>query len=269
VFYKRFKNKIMHKSSMLRMKWFFDNYVSSIKKSNIKILDVGSYDVNGSYREFFNDKKFEYIGMDMEAGPNVDLVMDNPYNWSEIETDTFDIVISGQTFEHIEFFWITLAEMTRVLSKDGLLCIIVPNNLSEHRHPVDCYRFFTDGMVALARYVCLEPLHAHTDCAPPLSYAGWFNKTDADSVLIAQKMYSGETQFIKSESYKCVPPDQEILRTDLIRYEMVNKRAKYFFQTQINTYIFKISKRFSREFWDRRQSKLLGRIILSLFFKNH
>lgn len=51
----------MHKSSLLRMKWFVDNYVSQIEKDNIKVLDVGSYDVNGNYKQFFMDEKYHYI----------------------------------------------------------------------------------------------------------------------------------------------------------------------------------------------------------------
>lgn len=78
----------------------------------------------------------------MEEGPNVDVVLKNPYDWDAIESDSFDLVISGQAFEHIEFFWKTMEEMTRVLKKDGLLCLIAPNGFGEHRYPVDCYRFF-------------------------------------------------------------------------------------------------------------------------------
>jgi hypothetical protein len=43
------------------MKWFVDNYVSQIEKDNIKVLDVGSYDVNGNYKQFFMDEKYHYI----------------------------------------------------------------------------------------------------------------------------------------------------------------------------------------------------------------
>ena len=130
------------------MQWFVDNYASKINKREVKVLDVGSYDVNGSYKHLFNEQKYTYTGLDMEDGPNVDIVLRNPYDWEAIDADSFDVVISGQAFEHIEFFWKIMEEMTRVLKKDGLLCIIAPNGFGEHRYPVDCYRFFTDGMLA-------------------------------------------------------------------------------------------------------------------------
>jgi SAM-dependent methyltransferase len=208
----------MHKSSVLRMKWFLENYASKIVKDKIRVLDVGSYDVNGSYRNIFADKKYEYVGLDMEKGPNVDLVLKNPYDWDEIETDTFDVIISGQAFEHIEFFWITMAEIARVLKKDGLLCIIAPNGFKEHRFPVDCYRFFSDGMVALAKYVSMEPLHADTNCAPETDFANWYSKKAADSVLVAKKPYSGLPLYINPKTYKCIPSDQESLRTGLVPF---------------------------------------------------
>lgn len=206
----------MHKSSILRMNWFVDNYVAKVNGYKLKVLDVGSYDVNGSYKHLFSEDYFKYYGLDMEAGPNVDLVLNNPYHWDELDTDSFDIVISGQAFEHIEFFWITMSEMTRVLKKDGLMCIIAPNVLEEHRYPVDCYRFFTDGMVALARYVCLEPLHAHTNLAPSHNHKQWYSEYCTDSMLIARKNYSGEAKYVNLQKYACVPSIHSELNSNFV-----------------------------------------------------
>jgi len=209
----------MHQGSILRMKWFVDNYASKIAEEKVKVLDVGSYDLNGSYKQLFNEKKYEYTGLDLEEGPNVNVVLKNPYDWKEIDGDKFDVVISGQALEHVEFFWITMSEITRVLKKDGLLCLIVPNGFVEHRHPVDCYRFFSDGMVALARYVSLEPLHAHTNCAPSEADTDWYSSTTADSMLIAKKPYDGEARYIDPRTYNCIPENLESLRTGLIPYK--------------------------------------------------
>lgn len=214
----------MHKSSMMRMKWFIDEYASQIDKENIKVLDVGSYNVNGSYKDLFTEEKYDYTGLDMEEGPNVDIVLDKPYDWSSIKTDSYDIVISGQAFEHIEFFWITMSEMARVLKKDSLICIIAPNGFAEHRYPVDCYRFFSDGMIALARYVNLDVLHAHTNCAPVDSQEEeWYSENNADSILVAIKKYSGAPAFINTKTYECIPAEHEKLRNGFIPPKKITK----------------------------------------------
>ena len=63
---------------------------------------------------------------------------------------SFDVVLSGQTFEHNPQFWRTLNEMSRVLSPDGVMVIIVPSTGPVHRYPVDCYRFQPDAMAGWA-----------------------------------------------------------------------------------------------------------------------
>ena len=83
----------MHESSINRMKWFIKTYLQDNREYNI--LDVGSYNVNGSYKHLFNDKCCFYTGLDMEAGPNVDIVPKQTYKWREIENDKYDVVISG------------------------------------------------------------------------------------------------------------------------------------------------------------------------------
>ena len=198
---------------MLRMKWFIDNYLRNTCSANI--LDVGSYNVNGCYRDLFEDGRFKYSGLDMEAGPNVDIVPASAYQWKEITDDSYDIVISGQALEHIEFFWVTMSEMVRVLKEGGLICIIAPNGFGEHRYPVDCWRFFSDGMVAMARYTNLQILHAHTNCAPTAGDMNWVSDDCADTMLIARKPYSGKTRILEVDDYQCRPADLEVLRSPL------------------------------------------------------
>jgi len=205
------------------MEWFASNYlkperITGKSGSLPRVLDVGSYDVNGSYKRFFPSSGFDYVGLDMAAGSNVDLVPSCPYEWHELETDSFDVVISGQALEHVEFFWITVSEMVRVLKKGGILCLIVPNGFEEHRYPVDCYRFFADGMIALARYTSLEVLHAHTDRQPTPASTEWHQTGCEDSMLIASKPYSGDTVILDFQSYKCVAANLDELGKPLQAY---------------------------------------------------
>ena len=85
--------------------------------------------------------------------------------------------------------------MVRILKKDGILCIIAPNGFEEHRCPVDCWRFFIDGLLALVQYTCIDIIHAHTNCTlpAPKTDLAWISTNEADSMLIAKKPYSGPT----------------------------------------------------------------------------
>jgi SAM-dependent methyltransferase len=172
----------MHDSSRRLMKDFFDRYLD--KENPLNILDVGSYSVCGSYRDLL-DSNWNYIGLDMTEGPNVDIVPSDIYNWKEIKEESFDVVISGQAFEHIEFPWITITEISRVLKQGGLVCIIAPSAGKEHRYPVDCYRYYPDGMRALTKWAKLEVLESYME-RDPAKYP-LMNKMWQDCILIAKK----------------------------------------------------------------------------------
>ena len=138
----------MHDSSMRLM----IEFVQSLPADAQSTLDVGSMNLNGSYREPFDTTGRPYVGIDVSSGPNVDVVVSDPYRWTELGEQRFDVVISGQCLEHIEYPWLTMAEMFRFMRPNGWLCVIVPSNGPEHRYPLDCYRYFPDGLSALAKY---------------------------------------------------------------------------------------------------------------------
>lgn len=175
----------MHLGSYSKMSYFVNKYLDSLKSQKLRILDVGSQDINGSYKPLFISSYWEYVGCDMTPGKNVDIVLKSTYCWDEIETGFFDVLVSGQTFEHAEFFWVTIMEMMRVMKEGGLCCIIAPSGGFEHRYPVDCWRFYPDGFKAIARYAGLETLEAFTEWINvqyPDGSGFW-----KDSVLIARK----------------------------------------------------------------------------------
>jgi SAM-dependent methyltransferase len=132
---------------------------------SLHIVDIGSYDVNGSYKQFMYSPKWRYTGIDLSAGPNVDLVLSSPYRLP-FKSHSVDVIVSGQAFEHIEFFWLTWLEMTRVLKPGGLIFLVAPSRGPEHRYPQDCWRFYPDGYRALASFGGLELISAETDWEP-------------------------------------------------------------------------------------------------------
>jgi len=160
----------MHLSSLEHMRGLVSRYLEPTAR--LRILDMGSYDVNGSYRPLFEEPNWQYVGVDVEPGPNVDLVLSSPYRLP-LPDENADVVISGQAFEHIEFFWLSWREMVRVLRPHGLIFLIAPSRGPEHLHPVGCWRFLPGGYRALAKYVGnIDLLEVHTD---------WDRHPDKDS----------------------------------------------------------------------------------------
>ena len=171
----------MHRSSFFSMQKFKTNYLKNLE--NLKILDIGSYDSSGTsfnYRSIFDEKSWEYVGMDLKEGPNVDLTVLDLYNWEEIQSGSFDVVISGQAFEHMEFFWKAIEEITRILKNGGYCCIIAPSSGPVHKNPVDCFRFTSEGMAEIGRYAGLEILETYTNTTEESN--PWF-----DSIIKTKK----------------------------------------------------------------------------------
>jgi len=137
----------MHYSAYVNAEKFYHKYCEN-NIENKKILDVGSYDVNGTMKPIF--EKGQYVGLDMEEGPNVDIVgvsHDIPF-----EKDEFDIVISSSCFEHDDMFWVSFQEMCRVLKPGGYMYIQAPSNGPYHGWPGDNWRFYIDSWKALEKW---------------------------------------------------------------------------------------------------------------------
>lgn len=175
----------MHQSSFVKMKIFAEEVLERHGSSPITVCDVGSLDVNGTYRSLFNRPSVTYVGLDLSAGPGVDVVLEDHYKWPQLADASVDVVISGQAFEHIEYPWLTMLEISRVLKSGGRACIIAPAAGPEHRYPVDCWRIYPDGMRALARYAGLEVVYAGTEWNPHAYTDG--SEQWKDTVLVASK----------------------------------------------------------------------------------
>jgi len=171
----------MHPSSLENMQKCYENYICGdfmAKLNHIKVLDIGGANVNGSYADIFSQDKFEYIGADIAPNDGVDLVLDDPYKLP-LDDASVDILISGQAFEHVEFFWLLFEEMTRVIKDDGWLFLIAPSAGPIHQYPVDCYRFYPDAYQALAKYTGVNLIEVfHDNKGPWKDLVGVFSKNN-------------------------------------------------------------------------------------------
>ena len=150
----------MHLSSINKMTAFRRRYLNSQATKPLVMFDLGRQDIRGSYRSIFDRPPWQYVGVDIVPGKNVDVFVRDAYRCRELKANSVDVLISGQTFEHTEFFWETAEEIARILKPNGLCCVIASWTGPVHRYPLDCWRMNCDGMLAIARYAGLEVLEA-------------------------------------------------------------------------------------------------------------
>lgn len=137
----------MHDSSYAGMKMYIKKYFTPTLPKPMVIADLGSYDVNGTYRSLI-EPRWTYVGLDIAEGKNVDLVMPEEYT-VPVEDNHFDAMISGQCFEHTRNPFKLMKEASRIVKSGGILLVVAPSNCPEHRYPVDCWRFMGDGWKSL------------------------------------------------------------------------------------------------------------------------
>ncbi len=137
----------MHPSALETGRLFFETYWQSRFHN---ILDIGSRDVNGTLRSV-KPEGAAYLGVDLAPGPGVELVLQDPHHLP-FDDESIDVVVSTSCLEHDPLFWLTFAEMLRVVKRGGLVYINAPSNGSYHGYPFDHWRFYPDAGRALERW---------------------------------------------------------------------------------------------------------------------
>ena len=180
---------LMHPSSIDNLRFALQKHVlpdpALGSRAGLKVLEVGSADFNGGYRQVLDLLECHYTGVDLEPGAGVDIVLDDPYVLP-FSDSSFDIVVTGNTFEHADFFWKTFAELCRVVSPIGVVILLVPSAGPVHRYPTDSYRFQPDAMAALAKHAGVTLVESWTNpYGPWYDAVGVFRKEISDPRLLS------------------------------------------------------------------------------------
>jgi SAM-dependent methyltransferase len=206
----------MHQSAMNRMVECIEKYMT--KNKHYYVLDFGSFINSGQvmhHRELLANYNCHITGVDIQAGRNVDVQMTKPYT-IPLPSNSQDIVITGQVFEHIPFPWASMLEIARVLRPGGYLFLTAPSR--GHRHSTyDCWRYYPDSMRALAAHAELELLEGYTAFPPNVPGGRHHDYSSIDS----SEHYWGDTTGVFQK-----PKWKFSLRRHLVREVMVRYANK-------------------------------------------
>lgn len=109
--------KMAHIQQMQFVRRVKEHFVPDTK--NLKVLEIGAYDFNGSIRQFFPGA--DYVGVDLCEGPGVDLVGFG--HEVALPDDSVDVAISCECFEHDAHWVETLKNMYRMTRPGGLVVV--------------------------------------------------------------------------------------------------------------------------------------------------
>jgi SAM-dependent methyltransferase len=134
----------MHLNSRL----LFEKYALTCFRSGMRVLEIGPDGFPSSYQKMVIDAGIAWDTVDLQDDPRLTYRAQSEYRFP-IPDNSYDVVVSGQVIEHVRKVWVWIREVSRVTRVGGTVITINPVSWPYHDYPVDCWRIYPDGMVAL------------------------------------------------------------------------------------------------------------------------
>jgi hypothetical protein len=156
--------------------------------SPARVLEIGSRDRSGFVsKDHFVPEWMEYIGTDILAGDNVDVVCDAHEISRFFPSRSFDYIFSLNVFEHLLVPWKVALEINTLLKAGGKVMIFTHQTMPLHDTPCDYWRFSDKAWQALF----------NKDTGFKITYAGMGDPVE----IVARKMHPGSYNLSLSPAY--------------------------------------------------------------------
>ena len=113
-----------------------------------RVLEIGSYNLNGGLRPVIETwGPSEYVGVDIEEGPGVDIVCTAENILEKFQRDSFDTVISTEMLEHVRDWKSTISNIKNVCKPGGTILLTTRSfGFCYHGCPNDFWRYELNDM---------------------------------------------------------------------------------------------------------------------------
>lgn len=127
---------------------FCQRVIKPSEVSGKKILEVGSANLNGGLRSYLeNLSPIEYIGVDIQQAPGVDIVLRAEDLVKHFGENKFDFVVSTEVLEHIADWITVINNLKKIVSPNGVILLTTRSiGFPYHGFPDDYWRFEVKDM---------------------------------------------------------------------------------------------------------------------------
>ena len=91
----------------------------------------------------------EFLGTDIEAGADVDIVADLHRLSEVVGEERFDVILSASTFEHLKYPTVAAHELMKALKVGGVIYVQTHQAYPLHGYPHDYFRFSREALASL------------------------------------------------------------------------------------------------------------------------
>lgn len=125
-----------------------------------RVIELGSMDFNGSLRKILSRwEPSEYIGIDIEAGPGVDIVCGVEDAVERFGRDSFDVVVSTEMLEHARDWRKAITNIKNLCRPGGIMLLTTRSvGFPVHSYPYDFWRYGADDMRAIFSDCVIEKI---------------------------------------------------------------------------------------------------------------
>jgi ubiquinone/menaquinone biosynthesis C-methylase UbiE len=134
----------MHLNSRL----LFEKYALDFIQPGMKVLEIGPNECPSVYQKMAQRDGVVWHTVDIQQNAWLTYRMSDEYSFP-IESESYDVVLSGQVIEHVRKIWVWMREVARVCKAGGTVISVNPVSYGYHESPIDCWRIFPEGMKAL------------------------------------------------------------------------------------------------------------------------
>lgn len=159
----------MHQNSLM----IFEKYALEYIPHDSSVLEIGPDAMPSQFQKMARERTVLWETLEIsEWLTRTTYVTSDPYNFP-LPDAKFDVVLSGQVIEHVPYVWRWMKELHRVCKPGGHVITINPVTWFYHEAPVDCWRIYPEGMIALCKEAGLEVLLSEWESVELEKKARW------------------------------------------------------------------------------------------------